>query len=308
MAERSEHHPKNPTWSVDNLEGRLDDLSGIAANSEAEAEVTGSVHLDFLINWQYPRYVGLLEDVRCAVAAAEADARKQGTLATEFRDEDDDGRELLPALRDLEAEILHDLNDKLAAPFAQAAAEGQGQPFYPSHPEDQDRVAWLRTLMRDFRWLQNAAGLQRGYGERLGLHFEWMQRLINACLPEKDTLWVGGDLIGNEDFEELWAEFQGLVVASSGDGTTAKKTDAENRRLVENSQNIVQDAFDALLLDPANIEVDWSEMQYPPDVPAYLVHPPSAEQFWEGEGVLRGQRDGAQQLMENLGYTEGARS
>ncbi|KAK7959842.1 uncharacterized protein PG986_004696 [Apiospora aurea] len=280
-------HPTSPIWAVDDLEARINDFIALTHGSATEAELQGHEHLDYLVNYLYPRYIALLEDTQRSVAAA-----------------GQEDLELLPALGDLEAQVIEIFNKTLQEPFYEAVGEGLGPPFYMGRGVEDERLDWLRKLMRDFRWLQGEPALQLAYSARLGVHFQWMQELIEECLPPSATRWVDGDLIGHPEFDGLWAEFLALPTSRQADAesgvVTEPNTDAENRRLVENSQNIVREAFDALLLKPKDLDVHWSDLQTPSGVPAYLEQPPYTDAFWEGAG----DHDGAQLLMENLGWNE----
>ncbi|KAK8030132.1 hypothetical protein PG993_011423 [Apiospora rasikravindrae] len=287
MASHSKHAPEDPAWTANDLEARLTNLTAWTEGSSTEAVLQGRAHLYFLTNYLYPRYIALLDDIRRAIAAAEQN-----------------DPELLPTLVHLETQILDGFNDYLRQRFYDATSDGPGVPFFLVTDEPDERIGWLRNLMNDFRSLQADAGLQRAYSARLQAHFKWMQDIIDDCLPPSYTLWVNGDLVGHPDFDTLWAEFQDLQTAKRIDAdsgvVTVPNTDTENRRLVENSQNIVREAFDALLISHKEIDITWSDLQDPTGVPAYLEYPPYKARFWEGGG----DHDGAQLLMENLGWSE----
>lgn len=301
MAEQSEHHPENPPWTVKDLEDRWYVLYTYADQPEEEAQVCGHGTFNFLCKFMYKRYVELLEDIQKAVAAADADAKSGGSMAAEFRDEDDDGRDLMQALADLEANVLQDFNkDVLRDPLVRVAREGDDQPF---QAEDTKRLESLRFLMADFRYLQDPGErLQPAYGRRLRPHYRWMQKFIDDCLPDAQDLWVDGDLVGHKDFEKCWTDFRALKTDGGIDenGNTVPNTDVENRRLVAESQNILQWAFDALLLKTKDAEMDWAYMQDPKLVPSYTIYAPYDPLFWEGAG----QAEGARQLAINLGWDE----
>ncbi|KAK8116445.1 uncharacterized protein PG998_004726 [Apiospora kogelbergensis] len=278
---RSEHHPERPTWTTDDLDQRWQTQRQQISNHQTEAEAAGRSHLDFLVNCLYGRVVALLEDVHAARAESDAGAPRRHRNA----------------LRQIETNIIYDLNRMLRGPFF-AAADAEGA----FDPRNEENTAHLRTLMRDFRWLQNASGLEM-YASRLAPHFQWMQEFINDCLPVKESLWQGGDLQSHRDFEELWQEFVSWGAGASHRPQEERSTDLENRKLVENSQNILRDAFDALLLNPDEMEVEWEDLQGDrADVPSYLTQPPWTEAFWAGAG-----NDGARWLMDSLGCDGDAR-
>ena len=307
MATQSEHqHPEDPVWSVDDLEQRWFLLYNFAQQPEVEAEVNGRDTFAFLCKFVYSRYVGLLDDVQAALAAAraDADAESRRRMEAAFRDGDHDGRDLREALEALEANVVKDFNTAvLRDPFLRAARAGNGQPFDPTAEADEERVEALRHLLSDFRYLQEPTRpLYRAYGRRLLPHLRWMQQLIADCLPAPQDLWADGDLAGNDAFEKLWAEFRSLKTDGGidGRGRTVPNTDAENRRLVAESQDVLQWALDALLLQTKDLEMDWAYLQDPAQVPSYLVHPPYSDAFWEGAG----QADGARQLAIYLGWDQ----
>ncbi|KAK7934675.1 hypothetical protein PG985_000170 [Apiospora marii] len=300
MAEPSEHqHPEDPTWDVNDLEQRWFVLYEFARQPEVEAAVNNRAPFDFLCKFVYHRYVELLEDVQKALAAADAEAKEE--MEATFRRGDHDGRDMQETLVALETNVIKDFNTAvLRDPLRRAAGDDA---FDPADAADRERLAQLRHLIADFRYLQEPVRpLWRAYGRRLRPHFRWMQKLIADCLPPVSDLWVDGDLRGNDDFERLWAEFRSLKTDGGidGNGATVPNTDVENRRLVVESQDIVQWALDALLLQARDVEMDWAYLQDPEQVPSYILYPPYDDLFWEGKGKA----DGAQQLAIYLGWDQ----
>ncbi|KAK6859155.1 hypothetical protein PG995_005008 [Apiospora arundinis] len=304
---RSEHHPEKPTWTASDLQDRWETLHGIFTNSATEAEAAGRDHFDFATE-QYGRLLALLEDAGAAVD----DVHQRRDM--------EDPKYSLEEMEQTEAAIVEFLNDALSDSFDQARIDAGGaKMFLPPFPKkdkeekeepseaDQkvaQNIANLRSLMTHLSWLQSTSTLQDYHRDSLEPHLQWMQSFIDETLPEPRRVWWQGDIMGNAEFEGLWAEFQSLETGAlstdaNPDGEQQEtNTDLDNRKLVENSQNILLDAFGALLLNPEETGVTWEDLQgRRDDVPSYLTHPPWTDAFWEGAG-----NDGAQFLMENLGY------
>ncbi|KAK8063296.1 hypothetical protein PG996_007948 [Apiospora saccharicola] len=301
MAEQSEHRPRGPTWTVQDLEGRYEVAKTFAEAPDVQAELEGHETFDYLCRYLYNRYIYLLQDVQGAVAGAAADKKRGGSMAAEFRAHGDK-RDLLKTLLHLETKVLQDFNGTLLRMPLERFAREWG-PFHPADEKDQERLRWLANAIADFRFLQDPTEpLYPAYGQRLRPHFRWMQKFINDCLPAPQDLWEDGDLKGNSEFENLWTEFKALKTDGGidGDGNTVPNTDAENRHLVAESQVILQWALDALQLKAKDIEADWAYMQDPNHVPSYTVYPPYDPLFWEGQATA----DGARDLACYLGWDE----